>query len=215
MPEAKNIICTKHVRDNIERKLAEIGVGRNSKTAFCQDIFGGKDKEEGLINAMDCASFDEQLSGLEKEWKDRELASGINRPSTFFDYFRRHVAADMKTSMISPVREMAGVAPGKVYFNNDNESVNAKIKKFVQRKRNDWPSFVSAMKELISMQSRNVDRAVFNEGPYRLTQELATLGVSSDELTMLSSKERKAFIKRFNHFEPICHLQKTSRCCSV
>jgi hypothetical protein len=156
MPGARNIICTKHVRDNVERKLTEIGVGRKRKAAFCQDIFGGEDKEKGLTHVMDCRSFDEQLASLEKEWKDGELASGINHPPTFFDYFGHHVAEDMKESMIPPIRDMAGMEQGKVYYNNDNVSVNAKIEKFLQRKRNDWPSFVSAMRELTSMQSRNI-----------------------------------------------------------
>jgi hypothetical protein len=62
----------------------------------------------------------------------------------------------MKESMIPPIRDMAGMEQGKVYYNNDNVSVNAKIEKFLQRKRNDWPSFVSAMRELTSMQSRNI-----------------------------------------------------------
>ena len=34
MPVSKNILCTKHVKDNIERKLTEMGVGRKAKSEF-------------------------------------------------------------------------------------------------------------------------------------------------------------------------------------
>ena len=208
MPNARNILCTKHVRDNIERKLTDIGFGRKIKKAICCDIFGDESGHDlGLITATSVAEFDEKKAGLEKEWNGREKATGIKRKSTFFDYFARYVADDMKSSMIAPVRETAGLSPQSLYYNNDNESINSKIKRMVQRKRTDWPTFVKIMKQMCQIQSRNVDRSVFEEGPYRLKSDVACLGAASEELTSLTTKERAAILRRFHNFEPICILR--------
>ena len=61
---------------------------------------------------------------------------------------------------------------------------------------------------MVEAQYRNVDRAVFDEGPYRLNKELAGLGVSNEEFSNLSQQERSAILHRFHHFEPICNLQE-------
>ena len=67
MPVSKNILCTKHVKDNIERKLTEMGVGQKAKSEFCRDIFGGREERQGLIHATTAELFDEQLALFEKE----------------------------------------------------------------------------------------------------------------------------------------------------
>ena len=98
MPRAGNTLCTKHVRDNIEMKLTKLGVGQMAKRAFCRDIFGDGENQRGLIHASNEVSFDEQLSALEKELAERELAAGKKKSGKFFEYFRRKVANDIKNA---------------------------------------------------------------------------------------------------------------------
>ena len=81
MPVSKNILCTKHVKDNIERKLTEMEVGQKAKSEFCRDIFGGREEGKGLIHATTAELFDEQLALFENEWKAWERSSGIHRSS--------------------------------------------------------------------------------------------------------------------------------------
>ena len=83
--------------------------------------------------------------------------------------------------MITLVRKRVGVPDSCYYYNNDNESINAKIKQKIERKRNDWPAFVAILKEMELAQNRNglvlvcgdaevgksVERSLFDEGPYR------------------------------------------------
>ena len=73
----------------------------------------------------------------------------------FYDYFSRFIASDIKKAMITLVRKRAGVPDSCYYYNNDNESINAKIKQKIERKRNDWPAFVAILKEMELAQNRN------------------------------------------------------------
>ena len=61
---------------------------------------------------------------------------------------------------------------------------------------------------MVEAQYRNVDRAVFDEGPYRFNKEMAGFGVSNDEFSNLSQQERSAILHRFHQVEPICNLEE-------
>jgi len=62
--------------------------------------------------------IDQKLPGLEDTWS-----------SQFFDYFRKYKACTFKESMITPVREKAGLGhPPKEYHNNSLECNNNVIK---------------------------------------------------------------------------------------
>ena len=112
--------------------------------------------------------------------------------------------------MITLVRKRAGVPDSCYYYNNDNESINAKIKQKIERKRNDWPAFVAILKEMELAQNRNglvlvcgdaevgkwVERSLFDEGPYRLKTELIALGASSTKFSTMTSHEKRAIIKK-------------------
>ena len=210
MPRAGNILCTKHVRENIEMKLTKLGVGQMAKRAFCRNIFGDSENQRGLFHASNEVSFDEQLSALEKERAERELAAGKKKGGNFFEYFRRKVANDMKKCMIAPVRQQGGLLPTTLYYNNNNKSINSKIKREMQGRRCDWPTFVKTMKQITAKQQRNVDRAVSDKGPYTLKPNVKVLGASSVETSRLTEKERAAILRRFYHFEPICEMRESS-----
>ena len=197
--KSKNIICTKHVRDNVIHKLTEMGVGRKEKLVICNDIFGDGKGATRLINAENEESFDVELLDLKRKWLDEDKILNGKR---FVEYFCRCIAQDMKSSMITPVRKSAGVSDGCYYYNNDNESLNAKMKRKVERKRNDWSTFVQLMKEMEQEQSRNVERSLFDEGPYCLKPELIAFGASSDEFHTMTKQEKKCVIEKFRHFEP-------------
>ena len=70
--------------------------------------------------------FDQRSASFRKEWEIRERTSGIKRVSTFYNYFCKHVADNIKNAMIASVRARAGLPPGTLYFNNAKESINSK-----------------------------------------------------------------------------------------
>ena len=112
--------------------------------------------------------------------------------------------------MIAPVRQRAGLSPITLYYNNNNESINSKIKREMQGKRCYWPTFVKSMKQINAKQQRNVDRAVFDEGSYTFKPNVKALGASSAETSRLTEKQRAAILRRFYDFVPICEMRESS-----
>ena len=98
------------------------------KKDFFRDNFGGRSDYhvDGLIDVESRAVFDQRSASFRKEWEIRERASGIHRVSTFYNYFCKHVADDMKNAMIASVGARAGLPSDTVYYSNANESINSK-----------------------------------------------------------------------------------------
>ena len=205
MPNAKRILCTKHIQDNVLRKLVKLGDGQSAKKAIMRDIFGSTSGAKGLIHECSTASFDRALERLESRWNEIEMSSKKTSEPRFYDYFCSHVADDMKSSMITTVRCSAGLDEDQFYYNNDNESMNAKIKRTVNYKRKTWTSFVGELRKIEMEQRRNIERAVFDEGPYRLKDSLSDLRVKSDDLCSMSQRTRVRKLKKFRAFKPNQH----------
>lgn len=84
--------------------------------------------------------------------------------------------------MIASVRSSAGLDENQFYYNNDNESMNAKIKRTVNYKRQTRTSFVEELRKIEMKQRKNIERAAFDEEPYRLKDDYSHLGVKSHNL---------------------------------
>ena len=99
-----------------------------AKKDFCRYNFGGRSDYhvDGLIDVESREVFDQRSASFRKEREIRERASGIHRVSTFYNYFCKHVADDMKNAMIASVRARAGLPSGTLYYNNANESISSK-----------------------------------------------------------------------------------------
>ena len=95
-------------------------------------MFGHRKGEVYEIGLSDAASendFSQQLAILEKRWKDAH-ESGHD----FYAWFSENKAADFVKSVISPVRQRAGLGcPPERFTTNRSERTNGVIQEFVKR----------------------------------------------------------------------------------
>ena len=78
-------------------------------------------------------------------------------------------ANEIKTSLLKPVRIEAGLGvPPSEFTTNDVESGNFIIKHGINFDQQKPQEFTEKVREIIKMQFRNEDRAVFGRGPYNL-----------------------------------------------
>ena len=78
-------------------------------------------------------------------------------------------ANEIKTSLLKPVRIEAGLGdPLSEFTTNDAESGNFIIKHGINFDKQKQQEFIEKVREIINMQFRNEDRAVFGKGPYNL-----------------------------------------------
>ena len=127
----------------------------------------------------------------------------------FSKYFTTCVADSMREGTITSVRKAAGIG-GNLYFNNASESLHFQYKLQIEQNRTDGtlsgkPNLKSTMSqatdeyvEMCERAARNVERAVIDEGPYRLAPEFQNLKKTAEEWIKMSEKEKKDHLKKIS-----------------
>ena len=202
-PKAIQLRCFIHLRKNIQEKLRDFGIPSDISTEFLADIFGrqiSNTKEEGLVDCASEEEFDARVTTMEQKWNSREKPFQTESGPRFYTYFSQYVAAVVKYSMCRYVREAAGLGcPPHIFTTNSVESVNSLIKKKVDFKESEWPSFNSQLRELINDQRQEVIRALSSRGEYRLAPPFRHLCVGLHEWTKMRPEQRKTVIHAFDN----------------
>ena len=103
----------------------------------------------------------------------------------------------MKTSMISPVRQLAGLGcPPLPYTTNRNESMNNVAKSYADYRRSSWIQLIDNMFDLVIAQSNEVEKAVIGMGEYQFKPAYKHLEVSSNKWLMMSTEQRQKHLKK-------------------
>ena len=216
-PLATWLSCKKHVEDDVTRKLDDLRVGALDKKEFLLDIFGSDARKEmGLIDASSSQEFDAHLESLYPVWVKREMeARGLSKEATteFYPYFLTNVATDMKTTMIKSVREKVGLGEN-FFYDNGPESMNDRIKKRKGKgSRNlSWTECVDLLQSLSEEQERNAERALIDEGPYRLNTDYAHMRTPSANWLSLSQQQRQKKVSQFHSAKTKYAIQSKSSC---
>ena len=202
--------CTKHVRDNVNAKLTSLQLTEGLKREIIKDIFGDdKRMEKGLIDSDSPEEFDCKLLEAQRRWDSLESMEKMGADPGFSKYFTTCVADSMREGMITPIRKAAGLGDN-LYFNNASESFHFQYKLQIEQNRTDdtpsgKPNLKSTMSqatdeyvEMCERAARNVERAVIDEGPYRLAPEFQHLKKTTEEWIKMSEKEKKDHLKKIS-----------------
>ena len=118
--DAYHLLCNTHMRDNIESKLAELGINGTFKNDIIRDSFGYVDGETKIKGIVDSARSDEveaRLIKLAEKWKMQSCKGGASS-----NYMEKHEILLIRNSMTARVRTSAGRGfPPDVYTQNANE----------------------------------------------------------------------------------------------
>lgn len=63
------------------------------------------------------------------------------------------------------------------FTTNSSESINAVLKRKVHYKKSELPDFIDRIKEVVDEQQREVERAIFGRGKYKIRPQYSTLEV--------------------------------------
>jgi len=123
------------------RKLCEIRVDELHAKEILSDVFGScvdNTYFEGLLDSADFKDFIEKLEMLEPKWN-------VASPD-FAEWFRKHEAKVICSTMIASVQATAGLGYPPKVFTNSNESLNSLLKQKVDFKSSEWPKFHKALR---------------------------------------------------------------------
>ena len=191
---AVHVTCFIHVRKNIKDQLAKHSISDEVRSEILDDIFGkrvGSTLLEGLVDSEDDA-YEGNVKLLIEKWKEK--AVGVNQ---FCDWFLKNKTDVIRRSMISSIREEAGLgSPPEPFFTNASECVNSIIKVKVDYKSNELPQFITKLRELSAEQEREVEKAVIRRGKYRLRSQYKKLEVNESKWFSMSQEQRMGHLKK-------------------
>eukprot|EP00794_Sanderia_malayensis_P015592 gene15592-17165_t len=131
---------------------------------FWQD---GATKYYGLVDCDTEREVSEKFANLKSSWDKLEQESSSKASCTFHEWFEEEKLADLITSMMKPVRIDAELGtPPTQYTKNGFESSNFVIKHHLQFDAKKPSEFINSFEEIITIQQKDEERAVFNKGPY-------------------------------------------------
>ena len=149
-----------HCCRNIKHQLGEHYFPEVAIKSVLDDVFGVQQGEvfaEGLVNCSSDSEFNDKLQVLAKRCNDIETSNSRG----FHSWFTHNKAEIIKSTMLRPVREEAGLGcPPEPFTTNSSEAVNAVIKNQVNYKSHQH------LKTVIDEQDREVERAVIGQGKY-------------------------------------------------
>ena len=74
--------------------------------------------------------------------------------------------------------------------------MNAKLKAMVNYEQVTWAQIVDILKEFAESQWRNIERAVVNRGPFKITSTYKHLSVKEDVFCLLPKEERSGLLRK-------------------
>ena len=81
--ESEHILCSRHIKQNINKKLTDAAVDKSDRNMLLNKMFG----EDGILSANDTVCFEEKCEDVE------QLSQSISR--SFFNYFQIRVKENL------------------------------------------------------------------------------------------------------------------------
>lgn len=196
---AIRLTCFIHFRRNIKKRLHDQGFPESEARVVLDDIFGcqqGHVFSEGLVDCKSEEEFSSKLSSLELRWDNIEGANPSIQPG-FFTWFCTYKVETMKSTMLQPVREEAGLGcPPQTFTTNASETVNSILKCHFQHKSCQLLEFVSKLKDVVDEQEKEVERAVIGRGKYRFKEQYQHLVISEERWFRMTEQQRRKHLQK-------------------
>ena len=137
-PDAKHVLCTRHMRQNVNQKPTDASVDKSDRQMLLNKIFG----EDCIINANDIICFEEKCEEVET------LSQSVSQP--FLRYFQKRVKENLVKKCMEP--ELVSQAD-KQWTNTNCESLNHVLKQNIEMKSQPLLDLIEAIPELVSLRT--------------------------------------------------------------
>ena len=200
LPEAIHLRCFRHFRANLVSKLTSLGLPSDVINQYMKDVFGKTTEgvhEVGLVDMMNEEEFEQRIEALHETWDQREMSVAPHRSPMFFNWFAKEKSSDLKSSMLLPLREAAGLgSPPSPFYTNTSESLNNMLHAKVQFKKSQWHEFNESMKELIKETYNLVELAVIDVGDFRFKSQYQHLVVPQSRWFKMTPLQRQHHLSK-------------------
>ena len=196
---AQHLTCFIHVRRNIKEKLQSYCIPSDVAQQVMNDIFGqrrGTIFEEGIVDAVDTDDFQHKLESLETKWRNLDTSSSSDLEG-FLHWFTINKIDVPRNTMLRPVREECGLGcPSAIFTTNASKSSNVVLKRKVDYKKSELPVFIKKIKELVSEQQKEVERAIVCRGKYQFHPQYKYLQVPENKWFSMTTQQRTKYLSK-------------------
>ena len=199
-PDAKHLRCDIHMKDNVKRKLSQLGITGTLAKEIVFDIFGKKVDggiDGGLVDCTSDKEFEDAVTSVTDKWNTIH-----ENGAKFVHYFLKEKADVIRETAKADVRSVCGLGyPPKVYTQNANECMNRLIKaednSNYSKKESSLLPYVERIRSEIQRQQDEQFLAVFGRGQYQLTEEFSFLKVEERNFYAMTDLQKKSLKKKF------------------
>ena len=184
-PTSNHVLCTRHLKENTRQHLIDDGIPLSERQVIMTKIFG----TDGLVNAADDASYDEQCNDL--------VEYCANFSSKFVQYFNKRLRQNLRIKVNLPMRD--GII-SKNWTNNNTESINHILKQTVNWETKSLPEFVRLTKNLVIGQYMELRSALLTAGKYRLASTHKHFEVTKATWMDMYDQQRTTLYRRYRQF---------------
>ena len=196
-----HLLCSNHLRKNVECRLVELDIKGKEKEDVLADIFGrqvGEVYERGLCDAESPESFRSQMGVLKEKWL-KIKTKGLQ----FYQWFAKNKEEKFLYHVIAPVRQRAGLGcPPTKFTTNRSERTNGVIQDHIKRQFGQRPvdvfSFAVALKDLIDMQENEIELSLLGKGEFSLRSPYKYLQVNSPKWIRMTEKQKKQALAKIH-----------------
>ena len=160
---------------------------------------------ETLYNC-DINEFDQLVTALKQKWSDIEKNHTRNKgEEKFVKYFEKYKQKSFKDKLIKSARESAHLSEN--YWQNPVEWANYLVKDELRKKLGTAKTVaitdaVEVLKERNIRLYSNVAKAIYNNGPYKLSLPFEHFEMSFNEWFSLSRERKEQHLKEFFSYVP-------------
>ena len=198
-PFATHLRCANHLKDNITTHLHKQLLPQSVVREILNDIFGTAN-EKGLIHSSD-GDFNTKLKLLQKRWE--LLEKPYKATPVVYRWFALHYAPIIRDNMRSELLHDLGLEDEK-YTQNNSESLNALVKRYVDFKKQDIMKFVNDLEECVREQQNEVNKAAIGLGRWTLSLPYAHLRCTTkDWFGSMSQAEKNDALVSLHESSPL------------
>eukprot|EP00112_Aurelia_sp_Birch-Aquarium-sp1_P010637 Seg2265.2 transcript_id=Seg2265.2/GoldUCD/mRNA.D3Y31 product="hypothetical protein" protein_id=Seg2265.2/GoldUCD/D3Y31 len=195
--KANHLLCDIHFRDNVEKKMTELGIAGREKKEMLLDIFGvNKDgvQTKGLVDCWGYREVDEMFLTLKGKW-----CTLHDKGENFAQYFENNKLQLVKNCMNAQIRTASGLGyPPKVYTQNANECMNSVIKRQCIGRKLSLREAAQVIEGCVRQQETFARLAVIGLGKWKVAEPYADLSIPQERFYNMDARQRGLAIERFN-----------------
>ena len=174
-PSSIKLNCYLHIRDNLQRKMVDIGISKLERKLIVDKIFG----DEGILLEKDYDKREVKISRLETmSAQSTKLAKYIN------DFMKPIFIAGKCTNV-----------NGSLWTNNNSESMNNVIKQETNWKIQTIPQLITVLKGIVERQHFDLKASIYGSGNFSLTDIYKRYKVPNSKWKLLRDESKQKYFR--------------------